>query len=109
VVGIGSAESSAIRLPGLAAQHAEISHDADDEYVLSAQATDVRVNGERILHARLRTGCRIQIGEHVLVFSREEHADHGRPYGGRIGGELGHQAPQPPREELQRPPVPGST
>jgi hypothetical protein len=50
----------------------------------------------------LRTGCRLEVGDWVLVFARDEHADHGRPYGGRIGGELGHQRPQPAREELQR-------
>jgi hypothetical protein len=37
----------------------------------------------------------------VLTFVREEYADHGRPYGGRIGGELGRQRRQPSRERLQ--------
>ena len=32
-----------------------------------------------------------------MSFYREEYADHGRPYGGRIGGEIGHQRPQPAR------------
>ena len=32
-----------------------------------------------------------------MSFYREEYADHGRPYGGRVGGEIGHQRPQPPR------------
>ena len=46
----------------------------------------------------LRTGARVQVGEHVLVYQREEFADHGRPYGGRVGGELGRQAPQGPAD-----------
>ena len=37
---------------------------------------------------------------HRLVFFREEYADHGRPHGGRIGGEAGHQIPQPPRAAM---------
>jgi hypothetical protein len=32
-----------------------------------------------------------------MSFYREEYADHGRPYGGRLGGEIGHQRQQPPR------------
>ena len=32
-----------------------------------------------------------------MSFYREEYADHGRPYGGRAGGEIGHQRPQPAR------------
>ena len=31
-----------------------------------------------------------------MVYAREEYADHGRPYGGRVGGEVGHQKAQPP-------------
>ena len=45
----------------------------------------------------LRTGTRVELGGHRLVFFREEYADHGRPHGGRIGGEAGRQLPQPPR------------
>jgi hypothetical protein len=37
------------------------------------------------------------LGEWTMSFYREEYADHGRPYGGRIGGELGRQQAQPPR------------
>ena len=32
---------------------------------------------------------------------REEYADHGRPYGGRVGGELAFQKPQPPRHRAE--------
>ena len=38
----------------------------------------------------------------TLSFYREEWADHGRPYGGRVGGELGRQQLQPDRDELRR-------
>ena len=35
----------------------------------------------------------------ILVFGREEFADHGRPYGGREGGEFDVQPPQPGRPD----------
>jgi hypothetical protein len=37
-----------------------------------------------------------------MTFFREEFADHGRPYGGRVGGEIGHQRPQPERPQRRR-------
>jgi hypothetical protein len=99
VTTIGSAADSDICLPGLAPRHAEIHHDEWDEYVLvrSASRAATRVNGAPVDEALLRTGTRLELGEWTLSFIREEYADHGRPYGGRIGGELGHQRPQPPR------------
>ena len=45
----------------------------------------------------LRTGALIALGEWRLAFFREEFADHGRPYGGRVGGEFAVQRPQPER------------
>ncbi|HSP75244.1 MAG TPA: hypothetical protein VLO31_03400, partial [Cryobacterium sp.] len=45
----------------------------------------------------LRTGARIEMGPWRLAFFREEYADHGRPYGGRVGGEFAVQKPQPSR------------
>jgi hypothetical protein len=62
----------------------------------------VKVNGRPVTEALLRTGARVDVGGHHLAFVREEYADHGRPFGGRIGGELGYQRPQPPREEMTR-------
>ncbi|MBA2561020.1 MAG: hypothetical protein H0V07_14260 [Propionibacteriales bacterium] len=50
----------------------------------------------------LRTGCGVDLGRWHLSYFREEYADHGRPYGGRIGGELGYQRPQPSRALQQR-------
>ena len=63
---------------------------------------ETRVHGAPVHSAILRTGCGIDLGEWHLSFFREEYADHGRPYGGRIGGEFGHQRPQPSRASLQR-------
>ncbi len=94
---IGSDASCDIVLPGLAPVHAKVWHDEADEFVLLAVDPDVRVHGERVRSKVLRTSARIELGGRVLAFAREEYADHGRPYGGRIGGELGHQRRQPPR------------
>jgi hypothetical protein len=101
---VGSDPDCEVVLPGLRPRHAEVRHSEEDEFVLVALAPDVRVHGERVRERVLRTGSRIDLGGRQLVFSREEYADHGRPYGGRIGGELGHQRPQPPRSQLQGPP-----
>ncbi len=98
---IGSDPACDLVLPGLEACHAEVHHDGRDEFVVVALGP-VRVNGQRVAEALLRTGSRVEVGDHRLAFVREEYADHGRPFGGRIGGELGHQRPQPPREELTR-------
>lgn len=101
---IGSAAGCDIRLPGLEALHAEVRHDQDDEFVLVRRSLpgDVRVNGAPVDTALLRTSTRITLGEWTVSFFREEFADHGRPYGGRVGGEIGHQRPQPPRPPANR-------
>lgn len=93
---IGSDPSCDIVLPGLAPRHAEVLHTEEDEYVIHALAP-VRVHGRPVTLQMLRTSARLELDGWVLVYGRDEHADHGRPYGGRIGGELGHQKPQPPR------------
>jgi hypothetical protein len=101
VTTIGSEDGCDVRLAGLAALHAEVVHDDDDEFVLVTHHPDTRVNGARVRRQVLRTGTRVRLGPWQLAYFREEYADHGRPYGGRIGGELGHQRPQPPREAMQ--------
>ena len=95
---IGSDPSCDIVLPGLAALHTLVRRDSEDEYVLGNLGPEARVHGA-VVHsfAVLRTGARIDVGAHQLSFYREEYADHGRPHGGRIGGEAGHQKPQPDR------------
>ena len=96
---IGSGDSADLRLPGLAACHAEIRRDAEDEYVLvdlgSPQGT--RLDGRPITGTdaqALHTGDRIELGEWTFSYYREEFADHGRAGGGRSGGELSEHAVQ---------------
>ncbi len=113
VTTIGSDPDSDIVLPGLSARHAEVRHDEQDEFVLVrlGQRGETLVNGAPVDSAVLRTASRVRLGEVTMSFYREEYADHGRPYGGRIGGELGRQRPQPPRPSPAGRPVPppGST
>lgn len=103
-VTIGSAEGSGIVLEGADPQHATIVHDKRDEYVLHLIGegtmnanSEAGTEGER--SEVLRTGARFTIGEWALVFSRKEFADHGRPFGGREGGEGEHQPLQENRPE----------
>jgi hypothetical protein len=102
---IGSSETADLVLPGLDPVHARIVHDDRDEYVLYVTGTeppsetallDARPNDGRIL----RTGALIALGTWRLAFFREEFADHGRPFGGRAGGELAVQRPQPERRRV---------
>ncbi|MFB0833699.1 FHA domain-containing protein [Arthrobacter halodurans] len=92
---IGGAPEADLVLAGLLPAHASITHTDDDEYVLTAQGP---VGGSPNLGAEpsytLRTGARMAIGDWRLVYVREEYADHGRPYGGRQGGEFAYQRPQ---------------
>lgn len=103
---IGSGDDVDLRLPGLEPLHAEIVHrEADDEYLLhaygpsggGAASRDDGPPAPRVL----RTGARIELGAWRLAYVREEFADHGRPYGGRQGGELAIQRRQPPRRSPQ--------
>ena len=99
---IGSDPSCDIVLPGLADLHAVVVHDAADEYVVQGGGPGTRVHGALVESPQvLRTGARVDVGAHSLAFFREEYADHGRPYGGREGGEIGHQRSQPPRPSGQ--------
>jgi len=100
VTTMGSDPACDVVLAGLAPLHAQVVHDETDEYVLLRRdggSPDTRVNGAPVDQAVLRTASRVQLGGHTFTFFREEHADHGRPFGGRQGGEIGHQAPQPGR------------
>jgi hypothetical protein len=105
VTTIGSAAGCDIRLPGLEDLHAEVRHDEADEFVLVRRSLPggVRVNGALVDTALLRTSSRIALGEWTMSYYREEFADHGRPFGGRLGGEIGRQRPQPPRRSGSRP------
>ncbi len=99
VTTLGSAADCDVVLDGLAPYHAEVRHDSEDEFVVVRLGApgSVRVNGEPVAARILRTGSRLDLGPWTLTYYREEYADHGRPYGGRLGGEVGHQRPQPPR------------
>ncbi len=98
VTTIGSSTSCDIVLPGIEPLHTVVLHDDADEYTLESCGPETRVHGGVVQSsATLRTGARIDVGPHSLSFYREEYADHGRPHGGREGGEIGHQRSQPPR------------
>lgn len=102
VTTIGSDPACDIRLAGLAPIHAVVEHDDHDELVLINRSGNgsTRVNGVPVERRVLRTGARVEVGDWILAYRRAEYADHGRPYGGRIGGELGRQKPQPGRRRL---------
>jgi aryl-alcohol dehydrogenase-like predicted oxidoreductase len=93
---IGSAPECDIQVDGLQELHAVIDRTAGDEYVLThvaAEGTSL-VAGVPAAGSLLRTGAAVALDDIRLTYFREEYADHGRPFGGRIGGELGHQRPQ---------------
>lgn len=108
-VSIGDRPDADLRLAGVAPQQATIVRHADDEYRIEPDplGLPVRVHGARIFEpALLRTGARIEIGPWRMVYFRAEYADHGRPYGGRQGGEIDQQRWQPPtryRPEIEHP------
>ncbi|MET3963176.1 hypothetical protein ABIE44_003110 [Marmoricola sp. OAE513] len=96
---IGSGAGCDIRLPELEPLHAVVVHDGRDEFVVRrvAARAHVLVHGAVVQDDLvLRTGARLTVGPWTLAFRRAEYADHGRPFGGRIGGEAGHQRSQPP-------------
>ena len=97
---LGSADDSDIRLDGTPAAAGEIVHDESDEFVYIDGGAAALVNGEPVTSRPLRTGDRLELGPWTLMFFREEYADHGRPYGGRQGGEFDRQQPQPNRSEM---------
>lgn len=105
-VRIGSAEGNELRVADTDPVHATVTHDERDEYVLT-------LHGEGEMNASdstdgthdapntetLRTGARFTAGPWTFVFARDEFADHGRPYGGRKGGEFDDQPLQAPRPD----------
>jgi len=107
---IGSGPDADLQLDGLDPVHATITHTDADEYAfrLVSQAGDDAVplldrdSPRRSPERVLRTGARLELGEWRLGYFRAEFADHGRPFGGRMGGELSRQKPQPPRPGAHR-------
>lgn len=107
---IGSDAANELALRDTDAVHATIVHDERDEYVLTLHGpgemnanplADATAPGDRT--ETLRTGARFTAGPWTLVFTREEYADHGRPFGGRQGGEYSDQPPQPARPDYAHP------
>ena len=101
-VTIGSGAGCSLLLPGADPLHATIVHDDRDEYVLTMHGPgEMNANRDEDEDRSeiLRTGAHFTIGQWRLVFGREEFADHGRPYGGREGGELSDQDSQPERPD----------
>ncbi|CAN5339153.1 hypothetical protein BH11ACT3_BH11ACT3_20140 [soil metagenome] len=100
---IGSAESCHLQLDGLDPSHARIVHEGDDEYVLvNIGAVELGWENTDDSHPSrhvLRSGAKLGFGEWSLFFTRDEDADHGRPFGGRVGGELAVQQQQPERPD----------
>lgn len=106
VTRIGSSADAELVLPATAPVHATVSHDVTDEYVLhmlGAGETNVlewrSIGADSRSAEVLRTGAHFTTGPWRLVFARDEFADHGRPYGGREGGEGAHQRRQAPRPD----------
>ena len=105
VTTFGSDPGADIVLEGLRPWHAEVRRNEEDEFMVRplSPTAPVRLNGAPLLEeGLLRSGTKLSLGRHLLVYAREEYADHGRPYGGRIGGELGRQRSQPPAPYQQR-------
>ena len=106
LVRIGSAEGNELRIADTDPLHATIQHDDRDEYVLTlhgegersaAGSADATHPGEDT--QTLRTGAQFTACPWSFVFARDESADHGRPFGGRKGGEFNDQRLQPPRPD----------
>ncbi|GAB3386578.1 hypothetical protein GCM10027568_05090 [Humibacter soli] len=93
---VGSADDSDLVLRATDPLHAKITHDSIDEYELQMVGRGDTSHGPE---ATLRTGAYFTAGPWRLVFARDEYADHGRPYGGRNGGEGAYQRPQQPRPD----------
>ena len=96
---VGSADDSELLVHGADPLHAKVMHDATDEYVLEMIGKGNTSHGPE---ATLRTGAHFTTGPWRLVYARDEYADHGRPYGGRNGGEGAHQRRQQPRPDYER-------
>ena len=104
VTTIGSGTEADLLLEGLDALQAEVRRNDADEYVVvpHGEPGAVRLNGAPLRQPQLlRTGSRLELGRWAMSYFRSEEADHGRPYGGRIGGELGYQRSQ--RTPVYRP------
>lgn len=97
VTTIGSSPDDDLTIAGLQPGHVRVRRDpVTDEYeVVPVRGTDTTVSGVAVTApVTLRTGATVRAGDLTLVYARDEYADHGRPYGGREGGEFSYQRPQ---------------
>jgi len=104
VTRIGSSTDADLVLTAADPLHATVTHDQTDEYLLTmfgqGETNASTWSGADAGRSEiLRTGAHFTAGPWRLVFARDEFADHGRPYGGRQGGEFAHQRRQPPRPD----------
>jgi hypothetical protein len=86
---IGSAPDQDIVLGDLAPEHAVIDWvENGDEFVFRSLTGDATatIDGKPIINGR-HHGDRLDVGPHVLVFQRDEAANHVRVEGARQGGE----------------------
>lgn len=106
---LGSDPGADLHLADVDQHQADIVHDEFDEYVFVHRSAAVpsQINGVAVERRTLQTGDRLEIGSWTLTFFREEFADHGRPFGGRQGGEGAVQEPQPSRSEVSGAANPG--
>ena len=86
---MGSDPANDLCLEGLAPFLAEIHRNESDDYILTSctSSARIRVHGRQADKVELHAGARIELGSWVMSFTRSEFADHGRPNGGRQGGE----------------------
>ena len=92
----GSAGDCDVVIAGLEPLHAVVERTDEDEYLLThlASSGTSTIAGIPAQRSLLRTSSRVSLGATNFTYFREEYADHGRPYGGRLGGEIGYQRPQ---------------
>jgi hypothetical protein len=93
---IGSGADADLRLAGLDEHHAEVRRDAADEYIYVDLGTSAgsRVDGQPEANKRCTPATGSSWGTGRGRSAGEEFADHGRPYGGRQGGEWAIQRTQ---------------
>lgn len=96
-VTIGSGPDQDVQLPGADPHHLTIYHDERDEYRVKPIGPVGGGSASEPENRALRTGARIEVAGWELTFQRAEYADHGRPFGGREGGEGSLNRLQPPR------------
>jgi hypothetical protein len=96
---IGSDPGCDVVVTGALPLHAQIVRDEHDEFVIEDRSGGATtLDGRAAEGLSMHTGDRLRVGDWVAVFQREERSDHGRPFGGRQGGEGDLQLPQPSRQ-----------